>query len=152
MDYNLHPPLSSVPITLLVVTILLEIIHIVRPSSGARSAARFTLLFSACSAVLAFFSGYPASDAANQTFLVPDEAISRHHTIGRLFLIAIWPCVAVSWISDRARHAQAMFRGAYFILLFLSASLAIFAGYLGGELVFVHGAGVSASAPVNSSR
>ena len=152
MDYPLHPPLSSVPITLLVLTLLLDVAHVFLPRGGLANTARVLLVLAALSTLMAFFSGYPASDLANQTFLVPDDAISLHHTSGRLLLLLVGPCLAWRWLSERATHARALFTAGYAMLLTLCVCLALYTGHLGGDLVFTHGAGVKASVPAPMSR
>jgi len=152
MDYLLHPPLSSVPITLLVLTLLLDVAHVFLPRGELSHVARVLLVLAALATLAAFFSGYPASDLANQTFVVPDDAISAHHTAGRLLLILVGPCLALRWLSERATHARAMFTGGYAILLTMCVGLALYTGHLGGELVFAHGAGVRASVSEPPSR
>jgi len=95
--------------------------------------------------IAAFFSGYIASDLADQFFEVPDEPISQHHVLGRLLLFTSIPMLALMWIGYAASHSKAMFLAAYRLLLLACVVLVIFTGYLGGELIFNYGAGVHAS-------
>lgn len=143
--YNFHPPLSSLPFALLGVIGFLELANLLRRSDTLRAAITVNVVLAALGTVLAFFSGYQASELADQTFKIPDDAISLHHACGRALLFAVLPCAAVRIISERATHALGLFRALYYISLAISLSLVVYTGYLGGKLVFEHGAGVSAA-------
>ena len=142
---DLHPPLSAMPLGLIVLAAILEVYYILRPSPMVAYAIGINLVAAAIFSLAAFFSGYSAAETANRTFQVTDQAISEHHTFGRLLLFAIIPCAALKIISAIATHNKAIFRGFYLVFLVLSLSLVLYTGYLGGRLVFVHGAGVSAA-------
>jgi len=141
---NLHPPLTAFPLALLVLVVALEIYSRCRGADW-RKPIEFVLVLMVIAVVAAFFSGYQASDGADRTFLVPDEAISRHHTIGRFLLFLSVPCAALRFVATRARYNARGFDAAYGIVLVICLGLVVYAGYLGGELVFKHGAGVYAA-------
>lgn len=141
---NLHPPFSAFPLALLVVAATLEVISFFKPSAALRSAIRVNLVFAVFFVAAAFFSGYWASDAANQTFTIADDVIRKHHSVGRLLLFMILPCAALEILSARASHHPKVFRVLYLLSLLFCLGLVVYTGYLGGRLVFVEGAGVSA--------
>lgn len=141
---DLHPPLSSLPFAFILGCVLAEIACAARPSEMLRSAATFNVLLAAVSAILAFFTGYQASETANQTFVVPDAAISIHHAFGRALLFVVIPCAALRITALHATHGKRAFASLYYVALTASLALAIYTGYLGGKLVFEEGAGVRA--------
>ncbi|MBN8550775.1 MAG: hypothetical protein J0M12_15785 [Deltaproteobacteria bacterium] len=142
---HLHPPLTAFPLALISVATLLEIWCMIRPSSACRAAIRINLILAAVFVVAAFFSGYWASDSANQTFIVSDETIRQHHNAGRLLLFLIFPCAALEFLSAHATHNPKLFRALYLIALVVCFGLVVYTGLLGGRLVFLEGAGVSAT-------
>lgn len=143
---NLHPPLTAFPLALLLVVAILEIVLLFRPRyrDHLQQALAVNLFFAMVAVIAAFFSGYQASDAANQTFRIADDVISTHHSWGRLLLFAVIPCWALELLGRRARYYRPLFRVGYFLLLAICVALVVVTGYLGGQLVFEHGAGVSA--------
>jgi uncharacterized membrane protein len=143
-DFNFHPPLSSVPIVLLVSVGLGELLRCIRPDWISLSAVRFNLVLATGAVILAFLSGYQGNEFANGTFKVSDEVIAVHHFWGRLLLFMVVPCLALECIAARAQFAVKVFRGLYLLLLVACISVAIYTGWLGGQLVFEHGAGVVA--------
>lgn len=142
---DLHPPLSAMPLGLIVLAALLEAYCLLRPSAMLAYAAGVNLVAAAIFSLAAFFSGYGAAESANRSFQISNEVISQHHSFGRLLLFAIIPCAALKVISTAASHGKATFRGIYLLFLAISVGLVLYTGYLGGRLVFIHGAGVSAS-------
>lgn len=144
MAINLHPPLTAFPLALLVLVVALEIYSRYRREDW-RKPIEFVLVLMVVAVVAAFFSGYQASDGADRTFLVPDEPISRHHTVGRFLLFLSLPCAALRFVATRARYNARGFDVAYGIVLAVCLGLVVYTGYLGGELVFKHGAGVYAA-------
>ena len=102
------------------------------------------LVMAVLAVIATFFSGYQASDVADQTFLIDDAVIGYHHVWGRGLLFLVVPCVALQLISERASYNRSIFRGAYLVTLLICLGLAGYTGFLGGKLVFEHGAGVFA--------
>ena len=144
MITNLHPPLAAFPLALLVVVGLLEIVQLIRPRINFGLVIRVNLILAVVGTVAAFFSGYQASDLANQTFQVADDVIAEHHLWGRLLLFVIVPCATLQILATVAQHGRNWFRCAYYISLIAAIALVLRTGWLGGDLVFQHGAGVRA--------
>ena len=140
----LHPPLAAFPYVLLTVIVLVEIFLIWKPIPGAEKLVYLLLGFGVLATAATFFSGYPTSEQANQTFIVADEAISWHHNLGRLLLFMVVPCAALRWVSVIATQNTRAWSFVYRVMLVLCLGLAVTTGYFGGQLVFEHGAGVRA--------
>ena len=142
---NFHPPLTAFPVVLMTVVLVLEGISFFRPEKVSERMIRYFLMAAGLSIGAAFVSGYWASESANQTFVVSDEVIDYHHSVGRLLLFLIVPCIAVRWVYEGATHGRVVLQSIYRLLLVGCWVLTIYTGYLGGELVFTYGAGVSAT-------
>ncbi len=148
MDFALHPPLTAFPLVLLCAVATLELIDLLQNNSRSETAARVLLVFYAVAILAAFFSGYGAGEGASQTFQIKDEAISVHHSVGRILLFLSLPLLGFKFASGTASTMGRVFGVLYGICLVLCIALAMYTGYLGGKLVFEHGAGVFAPTPV----
>ncbi len=149
MNIPIHNALSSLPLGFIGLTVLLVIFEL---CGWKRAQVGFSIklsLFCALAAVVAsFYTGYEASEEANKFFLVSDEVIVRHHNYGRLLLFLIIPTVGLYWIARHATHLKVLFNILFLALLMACSYLVIVTGKLGGELVFVHGAGVQGTSAV----
>ena len=139
---NLHSPLTDLPFAFFSLALLLELLRCYRESEKLRFAANLVLSAGVIGVLAAFFSGYQASELANQSFAVSDDVIAAHHVLGKWTLITALPCLALAWCADRATHGRGVFRGCYLLLLIASLTLIIATSQRGGALVFEHGAGV----------
>lgn len=147
MEYNTHPALSSLPAAFLVAVLFCELLLLRRHSTALRVLALGNLWFAAVAYLAAFFSGYHGLEFANQTFTVSPDLIDTHHTIGRAGLFMVWPLLGIRIVEARATDHQRPLRAVYLVLLVLTVAVTLYASFLGGELVFSHGAGVRAPLP-----
>lgn len=140
--FQIHPALSSFPVVLLFVVILLEI-RALLTRRDQRSEVRFLLTIFACALLGTYLSGIAAKDNASIYFAVPDEAILTHQALGKsLLFLGIW-LVACSEIFHRVPNGDKnALRWVYGTSLLLCFVLAVICSYFGGKLVFQHGAGV----------
>ncbi|MCB0311401.1 MAG: hypothetical protein KDD42_09205 [Bdellovibrionales bacterium] len=140
---NLHPALVSLPVALFPLVLMLELWK----SLWYRKELQFAIYVNVSAAIigvlLAFFSGYQASELANQSFIVPDQAIERHHRVSQILLFLSLPCGVLCVLSEVAQYARRAFRYLYLLILVSCSALVVYTGYLGGQLVFQHGAGVA---------
>lgn len=139
---NFHPPLTAFPVVLISLVVVFEIWFVWRASPAVSFASRVLIVLSAVAVGAAFYSGYQASEMANQQFVVSDQAIAAHQATGRLLLFAIIPCAALRLFWEQAVFYRRVIRGVYYLLLVVCLGLVVVTGYRGGELVFRHGAGV----------
>ena len=146
MDILIHPPLSAFPVPFLIVALATELIRRIVPTlredATSRVLVRVMIFTAAASVAAAFFSGYHASEHANKTFAVSDDVIALHHLYGRLLLFLMFPLVSIAALAPSAKHGKRVLENILLILLLTVVAIAITTGYLGGRLVFVHGAGV----------
>lgn len=141
---NFHPPLTAFPIAFICLVTVLELLNIslFKENAGLKFSIKILLVASLFGSIAAFFSGYQASELANQSFQVADEVIQRHHVFGRSLLILNIVLVGIYFIQQSAKFYLKFFKICYYCLLLLNLALVIYTGYLGGQLVFSHGAGV----------
>lgn len=140
---NWHPLAVHFPIALLITaTLLLLVSRLFSARAGLAAGARLLLPLAALSALLAVGLGWHAfqtveHDAAGHVVMLRHRNWALGSTLG-LLLIALWDGL-------RQLAGRAMSGGLLPAMLLLSGSLLV-TGWLGGELVYRHGIGVSAAA------
>jgi uncharacterized membrane protein len=140
---DMHPALSGFVPAFLTGAVLIELFSFFSPLHRQQN---FSLLlsFMACLFSLpTFVTGYVASGPAYEVFGVPVESIAWHHWVSRGLVFTLIPLAALAWIIFRGGKKLFRVRQFYQTLLLFSWGLALYTGYLGGQLVFVHGAGVA---------
>lgn len=142
---ELHPALVSFPVALVSVTLFFDIAGLLLKRDIFREVAKYNLYFATVVAILAYLSGHQASEYVNQTFTVPDKKVGEHFIVAKVFLFLIITTFLIRYVSEIATHAKKFFLGLYVFLLVVSFATLLYAGNLGGKLVFDYGAGVKAS-------
>ena len=149
-DFNPHPPLASIPFVLGGVLLILELLarrKEERALGAAAAAAPVVLLLLGVITPLTYLTGYTGATFADQAFSVPASAIATHQAYGKFLLLLLFPVLVLAFARGFAKGESKELIGSLYVL-----SVALFLGvagwtsYLGGELVFTHGAGVSATA------
>ncbi len=140
---NFHPPLSAFPLVLITLQVFFELLYARSKRAEILYFLKLNLALILLFAAAAFFSGYQASELADQSFQVPNEPIEAHHLSGRFLFFLSMPTCAIGVLSQMAKHSRANFRVVYLFLLGMLFLIVIRTGLLGGRLVFTHGAGVN---------
>lgn len=150
--YDPHPFLSAFPIVLHVVAILVLILGCVRAGKcGAPEKQTFDHILSfltvtaALFSIIAFVSGY---FAAGYTALEVDtemsERVAFHHLVGRAGMVLSLICASFRAAVILAAPTQRrVWNSLCIVFLILATTALCYGGYLGGQLVFAYGAGVS---------
>ncbi len=150
---NPHPPLAAFPAVLLTLTLGAEAASYVILRDELRRFAKSTLWTLVLFAPLTYISGYWGVDHANGSYKVPEQAIVQHQASAKLFLLTLVPLCIVALLQnlvvegDGAEKKLRVIRGFYLALLLLCGACGFTTSYLGGSLVFSHGAGVLVGAP-----
>ncbi|HJV93557.1 MAG TPA: DUF2231 domain-containing protein [Azonexus sp.] len=140
---NWHPVAVHFPIALALIATLLLLASRLRPANPTLVAcARLLLALAAGAAVLAAALGWQAyltvdHDAAGHRVMVQHRNWAMASMLG-LVLLALWD----AW---RQRAEKAVHGGLLPAMLLISGGLCV-TGWLGGEMVFRHGVGVSPAA------
>ncbi len=140
---EIHPWFVPFPIALLSVSVLFEIFGVVLKREDFRKAAFFTLFLGTLGAALAVLTGIQAEEVVEEMG-IPKEAIENHETFafitlgifGVLFL-------ARAFLSRFVEKIVVL----YIIVSLIGVGVLMKTGFLGGHLVFEHGAGVKKLMP-----
>ena len=139
---DLHPAVVHFPIALGLIGALAELVYLLIRRPWVRWFGPVLLTLALAGSGVAYFSGKAVGDKAEHQG-VPEAAVDKHEesclwalgTLGLATLLswAVRPTGKGIWLST--------------LVALAAAGLTLYTGYLGGELVYVHGAGrVKASA------
>ena len=138
---SLHPAVVTIPIGLLVGSVLLDLIGLLSRRGDAQTAARWALWLGTAAMGAALYTGHTAEEAAEQYMSSTATAIMEtHHTLGFVTLgigivLSIWrlfDAAALRW------------RPAYVAITLGLLTTLLMGADLGGHLVFGHGVGLHA--------
>src|SRR5512134_1079573 len=143
---ELHPAVVHFPIALGVVGALAAVVYLLVRKEWLRWFAPILLTIALLGAVAAYFSGQSAEDRA-EALKVPEAAIEEHeesslYVLGLLALAAL-----LSWATHAKRRSEWLSA----LVAVLAAAAILRTSHLGGQLVFVHGAG-RVSAPAGAGQ
>lgn len=127
-----HPPASHFPIALLVAAALAELLAIATGRSLFESAARYCLWFGALGAVLTALLGWFMAG-----FRVTDHSglLTLHRWVGTAVAISAL-LVLLLGERRRCRPEKGSARLAFRIGLLIVTSLVLYAGFLGGAMIY----------------
>lgn len=138
---DLHPAVVHFPIALVVAAFIFDLIGVVAKDDSFRRAGLYCLLGALFGAIFACITGYQAETTAR---LVQSAAgrLADHKQAGIINLALIVLLIAGRIVLE-ARPAMRRRGYALYLMVALLAVINILrAGYLGEELVYLHGAGV----------
>ena len=142
---NPHPPLTAFPLVLTTLLLGAECVSRWWNPPFTRRFAAVILRILCVAAPITYYSGYWGAEFANQTFAVSDELIASHQALAKFYLISLVPCLTLSIVLGTAEPPRPGLRLLYLAFVWLSFILVVLTGSQGGELVFEHGAGVTAT-------
>jgi uncharacterized membrane protein len=131
-----HPAIVHFPIALGVVGALAAVTSLIVRREWIRWFAPVLLSIALLGGVAAYFSGQNAEDAAERAG-VPEEPLSSHEDSSLYGLGLLALATVLAWATTARR------RGEWVAALVAvgAAGAILYTAYLGGQLVFVHGAG-----------
>lgn len=128
------------PVALLITGFISEIAHIFTRKQFFRQAGLYLLLLGAAGAVVAWFSGNAAGDGMEEGSL--GRAIALHEAAATRAIWATLLAAATRLAVEFSKTRYAWAHVGAFLLYTTSIGATAQTGYLGGQLVFQHGAGV----------
>ncbi len=140
---RLHPFLASLPLSLLATAF----VFLTSAALKGRDLALGRWLLSMVLILVgaAYLSGDFGRDGASKTFEVDGELIAQHQAWAKSLLMVLIVACAVLWLEAVATASRKVLRWLGVALGAVAVLLNLIAGSKGGDLVFKHGAGVSAS-------
>jgi uncharacterized membrane protein len=139
----LHPQIVHTPIVLIVFSAFFALIGQLTDRDWLKKTSVLLLVFGFLGAFLAVQSGKPAHRVPEHQQGVPEEAIDTHEMLGERTMYLSGLALLALFIASRMKGgAASAVGGLALILQLLAAGCVAYTGYLGGKLVFDHGANV----------
>jgi uncharacterized membrane protein len=142
---HLHAMLIHFPIALIIAGFSTELITIFSKKEFFKNASFYLLMLGALGAIAAYISGSYAGDGMTDGIL--QEPLELHEEAAT---ITLWLAI-ITAIGRAAMHYfkyhKAWAKWSSFILFTALVGSVARTGYLGGELVFKHGAGIELALP-----
>lgn len=142
--FNPHPPLTGFPIVITTLFILVELYSLLK-KKDLKPLSVFLLSCLVVFSISTFISGYFGFDYANTIKEVPEELVDRHQSFAKVHLILLMLIIIFYSLKEFYHLRSKFFIVSYFLTLIFFALNIYYVGFLGGELVFKHGAGVAIS-------
>jgi len=142
---HLHAMIIHFPIALLMAGFLSEIISLFSKNKFYKNAAFYLLLLGALGAITAYISGSYAGEGMEDGILETPMELHEEAALISLWLAIITALFYVALYYFKYQRSWAKWAG---IILFTALIISIArTGYLGGQLVFKHGAGIELALP-----
>jgi uncharacterized membrane protein len=138
-----HPQIVHTPVALLIFSAFFAVVGRITDRDWLKKASVVMLVFGFLGAFAAVQSGKPAHRVPEHDQGVPEEAIDTHAMLGeRTMWLSGLALVALFGASRLKGGAASAVGGLALILQLLAAGAVGYTGYLGGKLVYDHGANV----------
>lgn len=142
---HLHALVIHFPIALLMAGFLSELIALFRKNQFFKNASLYLLILGTLGAIVAYVSGSYAGDGMTDGLLQAPLEVHEDAALVTLWLAII--TVAVRLAMYFFHYQKSWAKWASFALFAVLIGFVARTGYLGGELVFKHGAGIELALP-----
>lgn len=142
---HFHAMVIHFPIALLMVGFLSEIIGVISKKQFFKNASLYLLVLGALGAIVAYLSGDAAGDGMTDGFL--QKPIGMHEEAA---LVTLWMAIGLALLKSAMyyfNYDKTWAQWASVLLFALLVGSVARTAYLGGELVFKHGAGIELALP-----
>lgn len=144
--FNPHPPLTGFPIVITTLFILVELYSLFK-NRVLKPLSVFLLSSLVVFSVSTFISGYFGFDYANTIKDTPENLVDRHQSFAKVHLILLVIMIIFYSLKEFYNLKNKLFISSYFLTIIIFAINIYYVGFLGGQLVFKHGAGVAVTNP-----
>ncbi|MCH8289157.1 MAG: DUF2231 domain-containing protein [Candidatus Marinimicrobia bacterium] len=147
-DIPLHPQIVHFPIVLITISFFFDLVGTVRDSKHWTDFGAVLLLLAVVFALAALLSGQSAEDLIKPMSEDLHDAVEEHEDLATFtFFYILLLGIARAWMQIKNK-LNSWLRWGYVVLAGISFFLILRVGYLGGRLVYIHGAGVQQEAPM----
>ncbi|WP_372755011.1 DUF2231 domain-containing protein [Labilibaculum sp.] len=137
---HLHAMIVHFPVALVLVAFFTEILGIVLKKEFYRQATFYILILAALGAIIAYFTGDAAGDGMDGGSL--QQALESHEEAAAFTLWFTIAAAGAKIVLNILNKEISWLKILAFVLLMFAAGGVARTGYLGGQLVFKHAAGV----------
>lgn len=144
--FNPHPPLTAFPISLILLSCLIDIFSSILNKPDLRTFSERLFYLACLLTPLTYYSGYWGLEFVDASKNVPKELLESHQASALMALICLLVSLLLLSLSKTAEKNQLPqarpIRLGYSLFLAFTCAAIVWTGYLGGTLVFEYGAGV----------
>ena len=138
-----HPQIVHTPVALLVFSAFFALVGRIMDRDWLKKTSVLLLVFGFLGAFTAVQSGKPAHRVPEHQQGVPEKDIDTHEMLGERTMYLAGLALVALFVASRLKGGAATAVGALgLILQLLAAGCVAYTGYLGGKLVYEHGANV----------
>ena len=138
-----HPQIVHTPVAMIIFSALFAVVGRLTDRDWLKKASVVMLVFGFLGAFAAVQSGKPAHRVPEHQQGVPEQAIDTHEMLGERTMWLSGLALVALFAATRLKGGLASAVGALGLILQLLAAGAVgYTGYLGGKLVYDHGANV----------
>lgn len=142
-DIPFHPQLVHFPIAFIILSFIFDLVGTLRNSKKWSQFGGFILLLAVMTAFVALQSGESAEETLKPMTTVLHEAVEEHEELASTtFFFVLLLGIARGWLQVKGLF-DSWLRWGYVLLMGIAVFMILRVGYLGGKLVYQHGAGVS---------
>lgn len=138
-----HPQLVHFPIAFIILSFIFDLVGTLRKSKKWNQFGGFILLLAILSAFAALQSGGLSEETIKPMTTDLHEAVEEHEDLATTtFFFILILGIARAWLQLKG-FFDSWLRWGYVVLMGTAVFLILRVGYLGGKLVYQHGAGVN---------
>lgn len=137
-----HPIIVHFAIALLSIAVITDFIHLITQKEHFRQIATYLLLLGTASAIGAVLTGHQAESAIDATPQI-EELINTHKNSGEITMWIFVGLTTLRFVYFKFNYFEKPIRWIYYLLGIVAFSFLLRTGILGGEMVYIHGVGIS---------
>lgn len=137
-----HPIIVHFAIALLSIAIITDFLYLISKKEHFWQIATYLLLLGTVSSIGAVLSGHQAQDAVLKNPEV-DKLIAVHMTSGEITMWIFIVLIVIRFLFIKFKLFDKSIKWVYYLIGIIGFAFLLRTGILGGEMVYVHGVGIS---------
>ena len=143
-----HPPLSGFPLTLICLLLVTEGLCFKLNEARIAPIRIFLLSAMALMVPLTYLSGLYTLEQGGNWSLEQGDQISHHQLMAKLILIITVPVILFGFL--KSYYPSKIINTIYLLFILTTAILVAYTSFMGGQLIFKHGVGLSGNEKGNT--
>lgn len=140
-----HPIIVHFAIALLSIAVITDLIYLISKKEHFMQISTYLLLTGTVSAIAAVLTGHQAEEAVIKTPEV-EALISSHKNSGEITMWIFIIVTALRFLYIKFKLFEKPIKWIYYMISIMALAFLLRTGILGGEMVYIHGVGISQEA------
>jgi uncharacterized membrane protein len=137
-----HPIIVHFAIALLSIAIITDLIYLITKKENLKDISTYLFVLGTLSAIAAVLTGHQAEEAVVKTPQV-ETLISSHENSGEITMWIFIVLTASRFFYLKFKLFEKPVKWFYYVIGIIAFSFLLRTGILGGEMVYIHGVGIS---------